>query len=167
MFNCKLSIEGQTEPENNTTLGMNDQSQDFTGLKANHTYNITCTQVGEASTLRETSTCFRTQRTGTSGHVILHTIINNNRISRYFYTSYILYGQAIERKWLIPMYIQLHSPFTSGSVGVLKSTYMCLYPCTQIQHVYTHALYTIAVLHPIKITRLYMHGRYYSIQCIS
>jgi hypothetical protein len=63
VFNCKLSIEGQTEPENNTTLGMNDQSQDFTGLKANHTYNITCTQVGEASTLRETSTCFRTQRT--------------------------------------------------------------------------------------------------------
>ena len=99
MFSCKLSIKGQTEAVNMTTLGMNDQSQDFTGLKANHTYIITCTPVGEARTMRETSTCFRTQRTGTSGHVILHTIINNNRLSRYFYTSYILRGQAIERKY--------------------------------------------------------------------
>jgi hypothetical protein len=80
VFNCKLSIDGQTGTVGMTILGMNTTSQVFTGLKPNHRYNITCTQVGDAKTMRETSTCFRTQKTGTFGSAIIN---NRQNITLY------------------------------------------------------------------------------------
>ena len=80
VFNCKLSIDGQTGTVGMTIIGMNNKTQDFTGLKPNHRYNITCTQVGDARTIRETSTCFRTQKTGTFGSAIIN---NRQNITLY------------------------------------------------------------------------------------